>query len=94
MSLKTTSGRYLDNIQTLRTKADQIILDLWNQIEGHFAELGTEAMQEKSKDFGKMRTNATEFDPGNIHFAIFSFTKETIESTIDLFYKRVRELTK
>ena len=42
----------MDNIQSLRTKADQIILDLWNQIEGHFAELGTEAMQEKSKEFG------------------------------------------
>ena len=47
-----TSGRFLDNIQSLRTKADQIILDLWNQIEGHFAELGTDAMQEKSKDYG------------------------------------------
>jgi hypothetical protein len=47
-----------------------------------------------SKDFGKMKTNSIEFDPGNIHFAIFSFTEATIESTIDLFYKRVRELTK
>ena len=47
-----------------------------------------------SKDFGKMKTNSVEFDPGNIHFAIFSFTEATIESTIDLFYKRVRELTK
>ena len=47
-----------------------------------------------SKDFGKMKTNSVEFNPGNIHFAIFSFTEATIESTIDLFYKRVRELTK
>ena len=47
-----TSSRFLDNIQNLRVKADQIILDLWNQIEGNFAELGTEAMQEKSKEFG------------------------------------------
>lgn len=49
---------------------------------------------DKTKDFGKMKTNACEFDPGNIHFVILSFTKETIESTIDLFYKKVRELTK
>lgn len=53
-----------------------------------------ETCVDESKDFGKMRTNAPEFDPGNIHFAIFSFTEATIESTIDLFYKRVRELTK
>lgn len=46
------------------------------------------------RDFGKMKANANEFEPGNIHFAILSFTEETIDSTIDLFYKKVRELTK
>lgn len=49
---------------------------------------------EETKDFGKMKSNANEFEPGNIHFAILSFTEETIDSTIDLFYKKVRELTK
>lgn len=49
---------------------------------------------DETKDFGKMKNSANEFDPGNIHFAIFSFTEETIESTINLFYKKVRELTK
>lgn len=49
---------------------------------------------DETKDFGKIKTNANEFDPGNIHFAILSFTEETIDSTIDLFYKKVRELTK
>ena len=53
-----------------------------------------ETCVDESKDFGKMKTNASEFEPGKIHFAIFSFTEATIESTIDLFYKRVRELTK
>lgn len=53
-----------------------------------------ETCVDESKDFGKMKTNASEFEPGNIHFAIFSFTDATIESTIDMFYKRVRELTK
>lgn len=47
-----------------------------------------------TKDFGKMQTNASEFAPGNIHFAILSFTEETIDNTIDLFYKKVREITK
>lgn len=46
-----------------------------------------------TKDYGKMRSNADEFAPGNIHFTIFSFTEETIDTTIDLFYKRVKELT-
>ena len=41
-----------------------------------------------------MKSHADEFDPGNIHFAILAFTEETIDSTIDLFYKKVRELTK
>ena len=49
---------------------------------------------DETKDFGKMKSNANEFEPGNIHFAILSFTEETIDSTIDLFYKKVRELTK
>ena len=48
----------------------------------------------QAKDFGKMQTNASEFDPGDIHFAILSFTEETIDNTIDLFYKKVREITK
>lgn len=49
---------------------------------------------DETKDFGKMKSHAKEFDPGNIHFAILSFTEETIDSTIDLFYKKVQELAK
>lgn len=49
---------------------------------------------DETKDFGKMKSNANEFEPGNIHFAILSFSEETIDSTIDLFYKKVKELTK
>lgn len=49
---------------------------------------------DEALDFGKMKQNATDFGTGNIHFAIFSFTEETIESTVDLFYKKVMELTK
>ncbi len=48
---------------------------------------------DESKDYGKMKLNASEFVPGNIHFAIFSFTEATIESTIEKFYRRVQELT-
>ena len=43
-------------------------------------------------DYGKMKSCETEFEPGRIRFTIFSFTEETIDSTIDLFYKKVKEL--
>lgn len=47
---------------------------------------------DETKDFGKMKTNANEFDPCNIHFTILSFTEKTIDETIDLFYKKVQEI--
>lgn len=46
----------------------------------------------ETKDFGKVKNNADEFEPGNIHFVILSFTEKTIEETIDLFYKKVQEI--
>lgn len=46
----------------------------------------------ETTDFGKMKNNAGEFEPGNIHFAILSFTEKTIDETIDLFYKKVQEI--
>lgn len=49
---------------------------------------------DEAKDFGKVKNNANEFEPGNIHFAILSFTKKTIDETIDLFYKKVQEIAK
>lgn len=48
---------------------------------------------DEAKDFGKVKDNAEEFEPGNIHFAILSFTEKTIDETIDLFYKKVQEIT-
>lgn len=46
------------------------------------------------EDFGKMKSNENEFAPGSVHFAIFSFNNKTIEETVQLFYNKVRELTK
>lgn len=48
--------------------------------------------ENETKDFGKVKNNADEFEPGNIHFVILSFTEKTIEETIDLFYKKVQEI--
>jgi len=49
---------------------------------------------DKDKDFGKMKSNVGEFRPGQVNFEIFSFTNKTISETVDLFYNKVRELTK
>lgn len=46
------AGRFLDTIQSMRKEVDAAILQLWNEIEASFAELGVEAMQERSKEFG------------------------------------------
>ncbi len=43
-------------------------------------------------DYGKMYTDKSDFDPGLVRFAIFSFKNATIEETVDLFYKKVQEL--
>ena len=47
---------------------------------------------DETKDFGKMKSLAHEFEPGMIDFAIFSFTEKTIDETVDMFYQKVREL--
>lgn len=49
---------------------------------------------DKDKDFGKMKSNVEEFRPGEVDFAIFSFTQKTIEETVDLFYRKVQEITR
>ncbi len=46
------SDRALDSIKKIRENADVLILELWNQIENSFKDLGMEAMQEESKKFG------------------------------------------
>lgn len=49
---------------------------------------------DESKDFGKMKSLVHEFKPGNVEFVIFSFTEKTIDETVELFYQKVKELTK
>lgn len=43
-------------------------------------------------DFGKMKTNAVEFEPGEVHFSVLSFQNKTIQETVGLFYEKVQEL--
>lgn len=46
------------------------------------------------EDFGKMRTDVESFRPGSVHFAIFSFSNATIESTVQQFYEKVKEISR
>jgi hypothetical protein len=43
-------------------------------------------------DFGKMKTNAVEFEPGEVHFSVLSFQNKTIQETVKLFYEKVQIL--
>lgn len=43
------------------------------------------------KDFGKMQTDVSEFDPNDVHFVVLSFTQKTISETVDLFYQEVQK---
>ena len=43
-------------------------------------------------DFGKLKSNAADFEPGKVHFSILSFSNKSIEETVNLFYQKVQEL--
>ncbi|MFN7776160.1 hypothetical protein, partial [Flavobacterium sp.] len=45
----------------------------------------------ESSDFGKMKTNQSDFEPGKVHFSILSFSDKTIKDTVNLFYSKVQE---
>ena len=46
----------------------------------------------ETSDFGKLKSNETEFEPGKVHFSILSFSNKSIEETVNLFYQKVQEL--
>ena len=44
--------RILTEVSTLRKQADDIILNVWNEVEKHFSDLPDEIMREKSAEYG------------------------------------------
>ena len=46
----------------------------------------------ETSDFGKLKSNVTDFEPGKVHFSILSFSNKSIEETVDLFYRKIQEL--
>lgn len=46
----------------------------------------------ETSDFGKMKLNKQDFEPGKVHFSILSFSDKTIAETVELFYEKIQEL--
>ena len=44
--------RILNDVIGLRTQADEIILNVWNEVEKHYADLPDDIMREKSAEYG------------------------------------------
>ncbi len=44
--------RILNDVSTMRTLADEIIVNVWNEVETHFSDLPDEMMREKAKEYG------------------------------------------
>lgn len=45
-----------------------------------------------STDYGKMKSQKGDFEPGKVNFSILSFSDKSIEETVQLFYSKVQEL--
>jgi len=46
----------------------------------------------ENSDFGKLKSQGIDFEPGRVHFSILSFSNKNIEETVDMFYQKVQEL--
>lgn len=44
--------RLLNDVLALRTQADSIIVNVWNEVEAHFADLPDEQRREKAREYG------------------------------------------
>ena len=50
--LQKNHSRAQDNLETLRIKADEIIINIWDEVEKHFRNESEEARRVKAKDYG------------------------------------------
>jgi len=50
--LKENSAKANLNVASLRMKADQLILDIWNEVEAHFEEMEAAEKREQSAQYG------------------------------------------
>ncbi|MBQ0057873.1 MAG: hypothetical protein KBT20_09475 [Bacteroidales bacterium] len=50
--LRSNAANALEEVTQMRPQADDIILDIWNQVEGYYADLPIEEKMNKCKPFG------------------------------------------
>jgi antirestriction protein ArdC len=51
-TLQNNTARWTAKVADLRNEADEIILDIWNEVEDHFAELADDLKREKTIEYG------------------------------------------
>jgi hypothetical protein len=51
-TLKRNTARTLETLTALRTEADEIILQIWNEVEESFKDLPDDLRREKSREYG------------------------------------------
>jgi len=51
-TLQRNTARALENLSELRTEADRIILQVWNEVEESFRDLPDDLRREKAKEYG------------------------------------------
>lgn len=50
--LQQNTTRAQSDLDNLRTKADELILNIWNEVENHFKDLPDDERREKASDYG------------------------------------------
>ena len=50
--LQQNTARALAELDSLRTKADELILSIWNEVEDHFKDLSDDERREHAKEYG------------------------------------------
>jgi hypothetical protein len=51
-TLQSNTARWTIKVAELRDEADEIILDIWNEVEEHFSELSDDLKREKATEYG------------------------------------------
>ena len=51
-TLQSNTARWTIKVADLRKEADEIILDIWNEVEEHFSELSDDLKREKAGEYG------------------------------------------
>ena len=51
-TLQSNTARWTGKVADLRKEADEIILDIWNEVEEHFSDLQDDHKREKAMEYG------------------------------------------